>query len=262
MITNAVVLIVCLVTGVLLGFPPSSLLTAVFLVAVVSFMTMSWIRTIVTGRKLHEAQDEIARLAASDERLRIARDLHDLLGQKLSFVALKSELARHLVASAPDRAEAEIAEVESTVRATLQEVREAVAGYRKPELSHELRGAQEILTAAGIQLVNRCDLRLVGRLSAGHSEALAWAVREGVTNVIRHSRAKTCAIDLREDSGAIVVEILDDGNGSEAAATQAKGSGLHGLRERFSALGGTCEAQRRARGGFVLTAAIPTGGKA
>ena len=151
MITNAVVLIVCLVTGVLLGFPPSSLLTAVFLVAVVSFMTMSWIRTIVTGRKLHEAQDEIARLAASDERLRIARDLHDLLGQKLSFVALKSELARHLVASAPDRAEAEIAEVESTVRATLQEVREAVAGYRKPELSHELRGAQEILTAAGIR---------------------------------------------------------------------------------------------------------------
>lgn len=172
-------------------------------------------------------------------------------------MALKSELARHLVASAPNRAQAEIAQIESTLRATLQEVREAVSGYRKPELSRELRAAQEIFFAAGIRLVNRCDPHLAGKLSTGHNEAFAWAVREGVTNVIRHSRAKTCTINLRQDSGAIVVEIIDDGNGGNITAQQNKGSGLHGLRERFRALGGTCEAQSRAHGGFVLTATIP-----
>ncbi len=127
-ITNAVVLAVCLVTGALLGFSFAALLPATFIIPVVSFMTISLTRSIAVGRKLHEAQGEIARLAAADERLRIARDLHDLLGQKLSFIALKSELARHLIFSAPDRAEAEMVEVESTVRSTLQEVREAVAG--------------------------------------------------------------------------------------------------------------------------------------
>ncbi len=260
-ITDAVVLAVCLVTGALLGSSLTTLLPAVFIIPVVSFMTISWTRSIVVGRKLHEAQHEIARLAAADERLRIARDLHDLLGQKLSFIALKSELARHLVASAPDRAEAEIAEVESTVRSTLQEVREAVAGYRRPDLARELRAAQEILSAAGIRLVNRCDMRLVGRLSDRHNTALAWAVREGVTNVIRHSRANICTIDLREDAGQAVVEIADDGSGAAEACAEApnRGNGLRGLRERFEALGGKCEALNRARGGFALTAAVPTG---
>lgn len=262
-ITNAIVLAVCLVTSALLGFSLAALLPAVFVISVVSFMTMSWTRSIVVSRKLHEAQGEIARLAAADERLRIARDLHDLLGQRLSFIALKSELARHLISSAPDRAEAEMAEVESTVRSTLQEVREAVAGYRRPVLERELRAAQEILSAAGIQLVNKCDPRLVGTLPAELSEALAWAVREGVTNVIRHSRAKTCTINLTEGSGTAVVEVADDGTGDPAAAAEipARGSGLRGLRERFQALGGKCEAHRRIQGGFALTATVPTRGE-
>ena len=261
--TNAVVLAVCLVTGALLGSSFSALLPAVFVITVVSFMTISWTRSIVVGRQLHEAQDEIARLAAADERLRIARDLHDLLGQKLSFIALKSELARHLVASAPDRAEAEIAEVESTVRSTLQEVREAVAGYRKPDLARELRAAQEILSAAGIRLVNDCDMPTVGRLVPEQNEALAWAVREGVTNVIRHSRAKTCVIVLRESAGRVLVEIADDGTGQSETdgALPSRGSGLRGLRERFDALGGRCEANNRTRGGFSLTASLPARGQ-
>jgi two-component system sensor histidine kinase DesK len=261
-ITNAVVLAVCMVTGALLGFALPGLLTTTFVITVVSFMTMSWTRSIVVGRKLHEAQGEIARLAASEERLRIARDLHDLLGQKLSFIALKSELARHLVASAPDRAEAEIAEVESTVRSTLQEVREAVAGYRRPDVAHELRAAQEILSAAGIRLVNRCEMRLVDGLSEEHNTALAWAVREGVTNVIRHSRAKTCTIDLTKNAERIVVEISDDGAGpaETAAGIPSRGNGLRGLRERLEALGGKCDAQSRAPVGFALTAVVPTRG--
>jgi len=262
-LTNTVVLAICLALGVLIGLSLPALAQSVFLIVVVSFMTMSWTQSIVTSRKLHEAQDEIARLAAADERLRIARDLHDLLGQKLSFIALKSELARHLVSSAPDRAEAEIAEVESTVRSTLQEVREAVAGYRKPDLARELRAAQEILSAAGIQFENRCRRRCVERLSPQSSEALAWVVREGVTNVIRHSRAKTCVIDLREDPDVTTVEILDDGTGDAEASAGilSRGSGLRGLRERFAALGGRCDAGNRAPGGFVLTASVPTGGR-
>ncbi|MGO9410429.1 MAG: sensor histidine kinase [Spirochaetia bacterium] len=262
-ITNAVVLAACLATGVFLGSSFSALLPAVFVIPVVSFMTMSWTRSIIVGRQLHEAQGQIARLAAADERLRIARDLHDLLGQKLSFIALKSELARHLIPSAPDKAAAEIAEVESTVRSTLQEVREAVAGYRKPDLAHELRAAAEILSAAGIQLVRTGDPDAAGRLSPGRNEALAWAVREGVTNVIRHSRAKTCTIDLREDGRSAVVEISDDGNGGAGAAPGVSrgGSGLRGLHERFEALGGECDARGRAQGGFVLTATVPAEGQ-
>jgi two-component system sensor histidine kinase DesK len=260
-ITNAVVLAVCVVSGALLGASFASLLPAVFVITVVSFMTTSWTRSIIVGRQLHEAQGRIARLAATDERLRIARDLHDLLGQKLSFIALKSELARHLVASAPDKAEAEIAEVESTIRSTLQEVREAVAAYRRPDLANELRAAQEILSAAGIRLESTGDQGLAARLSPERNGALAWAVREGVTNVIRHSRAKTCAIDLQEEAGCAVVEIADDGNGGEetASQTERQGNGLRGLRERFEALGGKCEARGRAQGGFVLTATVPTG---
>ena len=259
-VTNAFVLAVCLFTGAFLDASFTALLPAVFIIAVVSFMTMSWTRSIVTGRKLHEAQGEIARLAAADERLRIARDLHDLLGQKLSFIALKSELARHLISSAPDRAEAEMAEVESTVRSTLQEVREAVAGYRRPALERELRVAQEILSAAGIRLVNQCDPHLVGRLPDWLSEALAWAVREGVTNVIHHSRAKTCVIDLTEGSDSAVIEVADDGTGDPilAAEIPSRGSGLRGLHERFEALGGKCEAQGRVQGGFALIATVPS----
>jgi len=260
-ITNLVVLAVSLAVGALLGVQLSELLQVVFVVPVVTFMTMSWNRSIVVGRKLHEAQGEIARLAAAEERLRIARDLHDLLGQKLSYIALKSELARHHVPAEPDRAQAEIAEVESTARSTLHEVREAVAGYRKPDLFRELRVAAEVLSAAGIQLQDRCDSSLVGRLPAAANEALAWAVREGVTNVVRHSRAKSCTIQLGKRDGALVMEIVDDGDGdaSGSAGIPGKGSGLRGLRERFAGLGGSCEARSRAQGGFVLAARIPSG---
>jgi two-component system sensor histidine kinase DesK len=260
-VTNFVVLAVSLAAGVLLAVELSELLQVVFIVPVVTFMTMSWTRSIVVGRKLHQAQGEIARLAAAEERLRIARDLHDLLGQKLSYIALKSELARHHVPSEPERAQAEIAEVESTARSTLHEVREAVAGYRKPDLSRELRLAAEVLSAAGIQVRDACDRRLVDQLPAAVNEALAWAVREGVTNVIRHSRAKTCIIGLGSREGALVMEIADDGSGgaSAGAGAQGKGNGLRGLRERFAGLGGACEARSRPDGGFVLSATVPAG---
>ncbi len=255
--TNAAVLAACLITAGFTGAPLADLLQLTFLVAVVSFMTMSWARSIVIGRKLHEAQSEIARLAAVDERLRIARDLHDLLGHKLSLLALKSELAERFVSSEPEKARAEIGEVRTIVRSTLQEVREAVAGYRRSDLAHELRAAEQLLSAAGISCTNKIAAGIVDALPADRSEALAWAVREGVTNVIRHSRARLCTISLSEQDGLVTVTILDDGPG--ASGEPGQGSGLAGLRERFKALGGTCEAQFLPHGGFRLAAAVPTG---
>ena len=262
--SNLVVLAAALVTGAAVHLSAGELVQAAFIIAVVSFMTTSWTRSLLVGRKLHAAQDEIARLAAADERLRIARDLHDLLGQKLSFIALKSELARHLVASDPPRAEREIAEVESSVRSTLQEVREAVTGYRKPSLARELRAAREVLSAAGIRLEERCDAHAVARLGGGEGEALAWAVREGVTNVVRHSRAGSVVIELRADAQGTVVEVKDDGTGGQPARPDEAapaGNGLRGLRERFGALGGTVRAVRPEEGGFALMVSLPHRGQ-
>jgi len=259
--TNAAVLGVALVVGAILGVPFILLLQTIFLLIVVTFMTMNWTRSIVVSRKLHEAQNEIARMAASEERLRIARDLHDLLGQKLSYIALKSELARQLVDREPERARVEIAEVGSAVRSTLQDIRETVAGYSTPELSRELRLAAQLLSAAGIRLSEECDPALVARLAPAANEAFAWAVREGVTNLVRHSRARTCAIRLRQTISVTAMEIVDDGRGSSGAEEGAhrRGSGLRGLRERFAELGGACSVAS-GRGGFVLTATIPAEG--
>jgi len=262
-VTALVVLASVLATGALAHVPVPDLLEALFVTAVVGFMTTSWTRGLLAGRKLHAAQHEIARLAAADERLRIARDLHDLLGQKLSLIALKSELARHLVGSDPARAEREIAEVESSVRSTLQEVREAVAGFRKPTLARELRAAKEVLSAAGIRLQEHHDDAAAAGLGGQEREALAWAVREGVTNVVRHSRAKSCVIELRADAGEAVVEVRDDGSGGRPGRLEdamVAGSGLDGLRERFHALGGAVRAARLDEGGFVLKATLPIRG--
>ncbi len=144
-------------------------------------------------RDLYLARRELARLAVAEERLRVARDLHDLLGHTLSMIALKSELARRLVAQHPKRAAQEIAEVESVARQTLREVREAVAGYQQPTLQSELEGARQLLEAAGIPYqAKETVLTLPGALDA----TLAWVVREGITNVVRHSRARRCPLAL------------------------------------------------------------------
>src|SRR5438132_1876863 len=148
--------------------------------------------------ELHATRRELARLQVEEERLRLARDLHDLLGQTLCMLTLKSELARHLVKEEPDRCVQELSEIERVARQTLREVREAVAGYRQPQLSSELEGARQLLSAAGI------DLRLeplIETLPPETSAVLAWPVREGVTNVIRHSRAQHCLIRLMQKNG-------------------------------------------------------------
>ena len=173
----------------------------------------------------------------------MARDLHDLLGHHLSLIALKSELAGRLIETAPARAAAEIQDVERVARQTLREVREAVAGYRQPALQSELDGARQLLDVAGIA----CSIEYTaGALPPATDAVLAWAVREGVTNVIRHSRARQCRIRVAGADGTVHAEVINDGDhdqGQEGkGASRQSGSGLTGLAERVTAQGGHLEA--------------------
>jgi two-component system sensor histidine kinase DesK len=224
------------------------------------------------NRQLQAAHERIEQLAVEAERERFARDLHDLLGHSLSVITLKAELAGRLLPDRPDEARRHVNELESVARAALGEVRETVSGYRRPTLAGELAGARVALDAAGIEMRVR-EPR--AELPADVEALLAWAVREGTTNVIRHSGARTCEIAIAPDpaTGGASAEIHDDGrgvdggapNGGGAAAAPA-GNGLDGLRERAALLAGTVEAGAAPDGGFRLRVTVPavaaTGGAA
>jgi two-component system sensor histidine kinase DesK len=249
------------------GSPLSSTGQIFFIVPAVGSFVYFFGRAIRTNQELRRARQEIARLAVSEERLRFARDLHDLLGHTLSLIALKSELARRLVNAAPERAAVEIGDIETAARQALIEVREAVTDYRQPTLHAELSGARELLAAAGVALTQQGE---PPALAPGVEAALSWAVREGVTNVIRHSTARTCAITFARRDGQVSAEVRDDGaargDGAEGArdrvvgASSARGAGLTGLRERVAALGGSCEAGAVEGGGWRLVVTLPVGG--
>ena len=224
--------------------------------AIVGFSMIIVNRLVLTVRELRAAREEITRLAVAEERLRFARDLHDLLGHSLSSITLKSELAGRLLPVAPDKAAAEVRDIEGVARNALREVREAVAGYRQPTLDEELASAQQILEAAGIA----CQIeRSVGVLPNDVDAVLAWTVREGTTNVIRHSHAKHCEICLMQESEEIHAEISDDGVGfsSPSDETNVNGSGLSGLAERVAARSGKFEAKTPSGGGFSLRVSLP-----
>jgi two-component system, NarL family, sensor histidine kinase DesK len=233
----------------------------------VSFIALIITSAIRNSVELRTAREEVARLATMTERLRIARDLHDLLGHNLSLIALKSELAGRLVRVSPERAIVEIGDVEQVARTTLQEVREAVASYRQPTLANELHGAQEILTAAGIAYHYENTGNSKEPLPSTIEAVLAWTVREGVTNIIKHSRAQECTISIRRNKQEIQLEILDDGavplsikqNTDTLAASSStnQGNGLRGLTERVEALNGKFDADFRSDVGFCLAVSLP-----
>jgi two-component system, NarL family, sensor histidine kinase DesK len=204
--------------------------------------------------ELLSARGEIARLAVSEERLRFARDLHDLLGHSLSVIALKAELAGRMLELDVQEAATHVHDVERVARTALAEVREAASGYRRPVLANELDGARMALEAAGIETsVDRCEARL-----SPHVEALlAWTVREGTTNVIRHSGARNCRVAIKPGLADASVEVLDDGPGTRASAGANAGHGLDGLRERTARLGGELEAGPAPGGGFCLRVSVP-----
>lgn len=189
------------------------------------------------------------RLAVDNERLRFSRDMHDILGHSLSVVTLKSQLAGRLVESDPPRARAEIGEVEELSRQALAEVREAVSGYRTLSMPDELDNARRVLAAAGVGLEISA-----APIPADAESLLAWVVREGTTNVVRHSRAVHCEIRLGVEDDEAYVEVADDGRGP---GTQEPGIGLLGLSERLHAMGGTLRGDRAPAGGYLLSARLP-----
>lgn len=220
---------------------------APFLIVGLSMIIVS--RLVVTVRELQAAREEITRLAVAEERLRFARDLHDVLGHSLSLITLKSTLASRILPVTPEteRAAKEVTDIEEVARGALREVRETVAGYRQPTLDAELASAQDMLDAASIDC---CVERAASDLSPQNDAVLAWAVREGATNVIRHSRAQNCEIRVHQTGGETYVEISDDGIGASPSfnedSNEANGfpvaSGLSGLAERVAASGGAFEA--------------------
>ena len=206
---------------------------AIPVAAVITFVVS---RGLQGALELAEARAELARLAAENERNRIARDLHDLLGHSLTTITVKAGLARRLAGADPARAAQEIAEVEALSRQALTDVRSAVSSYREVTLAGELARGRELLRASGIAAELPTAADVVG---TDHQELFGWAVREGLTNVARHAGASTCCVKL----SASEVEIVDDGVGGKGASRGADdGNGLTGLRERAAAAGGTVEA--------------------
>jgi two-component system sensor histidine kinase DesK len=188
-------------------------------------------------RELQAARGELARMAVVEERLRMARDLHDLLGHKLAMISLKSELAQRLIGQDPVRAAQEMREVEQAARQTLREVRMVVAGAQQPRLDTELNNVRQLLEAAGIEYKIE---HAIGALPPATDSILAWTMREGVTNVIRHSRAGWCRIQITATGGRVSAEITNDGaptRGSESAV-EPTGTGLVGLADRIATQGG------------------------
>lgn len=202
---------------------------------------------------LRMSQAEVRQLAQVAERERISRDLHDLLGHTLSVITLKAELAGRLMQRDPERARAEIADVEGVSRAALAQVREAVSGMRKRGLASELEHAGLALKAAGIVL--QVD-GAVPPLPPAREAVLALVLREAVTNVIRHSGAFNCMIRFRLGAGELALEIHDDGRGgSEVAA----GSGIDGMRARLAGVGGWLDINGDS--GTRLQARVPLDGE-
>jgi two-component system, NarL family, sensor histidine kinase DesK len=212
----------------------------------VGLLMMSLRRLLITNAMLRAARAELAERAVAEERERFSRDLHDLLGHSLSLVALKAELAGRLLPARPNEARAQVGEIEAVARAALAEVRDAVGGYRRPTLAGEVAGARMALAAAGIA----AEVDVPEAALPPDAEAvLAWAVREGTTNVIRHSGARSVRIVVQGGTA----EVADDGRGGAAG----RGHGLVGLRERVERLGGRLEAGPRPEGGFGLRVTVP-----
>jgi two-component system sensor histidine kinase DesK len=215
--------------------------------------------------ELAQARGTVAKLAANEERLRLARDMHDLTGQSLSMITLKSELAAKRLAKLPASAErdaalTELGDIGQVSRQTLHDIREAVSGYRRPTLAIEAITAQNALEAAGIVLEDDAELTLrSGTFDPDAESVLAWCLREAVTNVIRHSHARRCRIRFTDHLGELSLEVTDDGHGlADQDQKNPTGSGLRGMSERLSAIGGRLALGWAEPGrGLRLTATVP-----
>ncbi|MFL6130826.1 MAG: sensor histidine kinase [Mycobacteriales bacterium] len=241
-------------------------------------LTASWyhssyaaISTVITGllvygltrlaalvTDLREARAEIARLAVVQERLRMSRDLHDLLGYSISAIALKSELAHRLVLANPQRAQQEVADIQEISRAALADVRSVALGYRSLSLQDEAVSARSMLLAADVDVT--VDLSGAEGLPPEVGTVLAIVLREGVTNVLRHSKARRCEISVRRSRSAVHLDLVNDGIADGGPHHPQGGAGVDNLSSRVADLGGELEAGEDGEGRWRLRVTVPVPG--
>jgi two-component system, NarL family, sensor histidine kinase DesK len=251
---SATAVLLLLATGELAG----TALTVGVTCAGVGMLLISFGELRARNVELLRARDERAKLAVAEERLRFARDMHDLLGHSLSVIALKAELAGRLLAQDAEAAAVHIGDLEAVARGALAEVRDVVSGYRRPDLAAELDGARTALRAAGIEAhIKSFDEQLSPEVEA----LLAWTVREGTTNVVKHSDAQNCTVLIDRDEDLVRAQVIDDGCGprdGEASLIGIDGGhGLMGLSERAERLAGILEAGPVPQAGFRLSVSVP-----
>lgn len=191
--------------------------------------------------KLEDANKRISELVKLEERQRIARDLHDTLGQKLSLIGLKSDLARKLIYKDPEQARDELKDVQQTARTALNEVRKMVAEMRGIRVREELIQIKQILKAAQIKFVRDDEDFNLNNVSLFSENILSMCLKEAVTNVVKHSKASQCAISIKQTAKEVIVTVHDDGVGNISDGHFYKGSGLLGMRERLEFVNGTLE---------------------
>ncbi|MDA0635501.1 sensor histidine kinase [Nonomuraea sp. MCN248] len=220
-------------------------------VPITGAMIYTLVRLARLAVELEEARAELAEAAVLKERLRISRDLHDGLGRSLTAIALKGDLAGRLLDRDPESARAEVTELVQVAREAAQDVRQVARGYRELSLMEETRRAVALLETSGV----RCQTHLSEvRLPKPSDEALAWAVREAVTNIVRHSRATTCTITTSHRGGRLRLEIANDGVPDGPVVRRG---GLTGLAERAGQAGGTLATGRGDADGFLLVMEVP-----
>jgi two-component system sensor histidine kinase DesK len=190
--------------------------------------------------KLDDANKRIAELVKQEERQRIARDLHDTLGQKLSLIGVKTDLARKLIYSNPEKAKDELKDVQQTARTALNEVRKMVANMRGIRLKDEIVRVKQILQASQIEFISEQDFILTN-VSPLTENILSMCLKEAVTNVVKHSGAKNCSIKIEQTPEKSVLIVRDDGAKHVTEGDLNKGNGLKGMRERLEFVNGSLE---------------------
>jgi two-component system sensor histidine kinase DesK len=244
----AIVAIITIIEALILRRELFNAVWPIVLVIIVGGINIHYSQVGRANARLRLAQEEVEHMAKLAERERIARDLHDLLGHTLSLVILKSELASKLAERDPERSREEIRDVERIAREALGEVRAAVSGYRSSGLEAEVQRARATLATAGIQLESTMTPR---KLPTAQESVLCLALREAVTNIVRHSGARKARLSIHDTAASCTLSISDDGRGGNAPF----GSGLTGMRERVDVVGGTLV--RSGTHGTTLTVTLP-----
>ncbi|EWG10064.1 sensor histidine kinase [Cytobacillus firmus] len=205
--------------------------------------------------QLEDANKRIADLVKQEERQRIARDLHDTLGQKLSLIGLKSDLARKLISKDPDQAKEELVDVQQTARTALNEVRKMVSQMRGIRLKEEIILVKQILKAASIEFIGEEDIKLKN-VSIFIENILSMCMKEAVTNVVKHSKATECRIHIEQTWNEVSITVRDNGVGMNPSTDVGKGSGLLGLGERLDFVNGSLEIV--SENGTTIIMRVPT----